>query len=256
MSESNPVLVGTMDGYGFPNVYVYEHRGVRFGVHKTWRSSPAGWLASERDDEGWRGEQFTTGRSLPQSRKAAVAVAVDEINYRLDFGSYEVEDTGCTSGHWGSRAMACDRDGATQRDGFWLCDAHAADHDALVLEAQRDAERAQRRELAFEALRRWEEKFETKPESNLDPLPWTDGTDSRSAYRSGNWDVFAPRPEFAVNGNRALQAVADGVDTVDSMLEYLQDGFGATARNDGLFEPDEIAEAVEVLRAIKKEVGE
>lgn len=139
MSESNPVLVETIDGNGFPNVYVYEYRGVLFGVHKTWRSSPAGWLASERSGGGW-GDMFTTGYRLPQTRKAAIEAAVDEINYRLDFGSDE-EDTGCTSGHWGSRIMACDRDGATQRDGFWLCAAHAADHDALVREAHADAER-------------------------------------------------------------------------------------------------------------------
>lgn len=133
MSTSNPALVETVDGDGFPNVYVYEYRGVLFGVHKTWRSTPAGWLATERSDGGW-GEQFTTGYSLPQTRKAAIQVAVDAIDWR-----FEVEARACTSGHWGSRAMACDRDGTTQRDGFWLCDAHAANHDALVLAAQREA---------------------------------------------------------------------------------------------------------------------
>lgn len=30
----------------------------------------------------------------------------------------------------------------------------------------------------------------------LDPEPWTDGTEARSEYRSGSWDVFEPRPGY------------------------------------------------------------
>lgn len=84
-------------------------------------------------------------------------------------------------------------------------------------------------------------------EANLDPMPWTDGTEVRSECRSGNWDVHDPRPEFDVGENRALLAVAKGWDTPESMVEYLEDGFGATARNDGLFTPDEIEHARKVL---------
>lgn len=84
-----PTLVKTIEGNGFPNVYIYAYRGTHFGTSKTWRSSPAGWLVSECDADGNWGagiEQY----SVAQTRRAAIAVAVAEIDWRMRPG---VDDT-------------------------------------------------------------------------------------------------------------------------------------------------------------------
>jgi hypothetical protein len=87
---SAPVLVKTIDGHGFPNVYVYAYRGYHFGVAKTWRSSPTGWNVNDCDSEGvWsysRDADSVTIASpyrMPQTRKAAIAHAVAEIDWWL-----------------------------------------------------------------------------------------------------------------------------------------------------------------------------
>lgn len=77
---SAPELVQTISGNGFPNVYVYEYRGVRFGTAKTWRSYPSGWNVSERVGDAWR-ESFDD-RVTPQTRAAAIALAVAAIDAR------------------------------------------------------------------------------------------------------------------------------------------------------------------------------
>lgn len=89
---SDAKLIWTLDGKGFPNVYVYLYRGQLFGVAKTWRSSPAGWNVRKVEsygDEGitW-GESFA-GYRIPTTRKEAVARAVDEIDWRLRPGVSE-----------------------------------------------------------------------------------------------------------------------------------------------------------------------
>lgn len=90
MSHNEPKIVHTIDGNGYPNVYVYEYRGYHFGVSKTWRSSPAGWNVNDCDSRGnWYYDQGATGVTIhnpygmPQSRRAAVAHAVSEIDWHL-----------------------------------------------------------------------------------------------------------------------------------------------------------------------------
>lgn len=83
-----PELIETIEGQGFPNVYIYTYRGVTFGTHRTWRSSPVGWDVGERRDGKWlhpgNGGINMGGYYMPRTRKAAIDNATWAIDRALD----------------------------------------------------------------------------------------------------------------------------------------------------------------------------
>lgn len=93
--EATLVETFTLD---FVPIYVYEYRGVTFGVHKTYRSSPSGWMAAEGRPGAWilppgasrLDPQIGDNNPYP-TRKQAVADAVSAIWWRTRPAPSETE---------------------------------------------------------------------------------------------------------------------------------------------------------------------